>query len=35
MVTFYQFVRPAILKLAGLDPLPVVPRLPGALPRSR
>jgi molybdopterin molybdotransferase len=25
MVTFYQFVRPAILKLAGLDPLPTVP----------
>jgi molybdopterin molybdotransferase len=25
MVTFYQFVRPAIQKLAGLDPLPVVP----------
>jgi molybdopterin molybdotransferase len=25
MVTFYQFVRPALLKLAGLDPLPVVP----------
>jgi molybdopterin molybdotransferase len=25
MVTFYQFVRPAILKLAGLDPLPVTP----------
>jgi molybdopterin molybdotransferase len=25
MVTFYQFVRPAILKLAGLDPLPAVP----------
>ena len=25
MVTFYQFVRPALLKLAGLAPLPVVP----------
>jgi molybdopterin molybdotransferase len=25
MVTFYQFVRPAILKLAGLDPIPPVP----------
>ncbi len=25
MVTFYQFVRPAILKLAGLDPIPAVP----------
>ena len=25
MVTFYQFVRPAIQKLAGLAPLPVVP----------
>jgi molybdopterin molybdotransferase len=25
MVTFYQFVRPAILRLAGLDPLPLVP----------
>ena len=24
MVTFYQFVRPALLKLAGLDPLPAV-----------
>jgi molybdopterin molybdotransferase len=24
MVTFYQFVRPAILKLAGLDPIPPV-----------
>jgi len=25
MVTFYQFVRPALLKLAGLDPIPPVP----------
>jgi molybdopterin molybdotransferase len=28
MVTFYQFVRPAILKLAGLDPVPPVPAFP-------
>jgi len=25
MVTFYQFVRPALQKLAGLDPIPPVP----------
>lgn len=25
MVTFYQFVRPALLKLAGLDPVPEFP----------
>jgi molybdopterin molybdotransferase len=25
MVTFYQFVRPAILKLAGVDPVPLFP----------
>jgi molybdopterin molybdotransferase len=28
MVTFYQFVLPAILKLAGVDPLKLVPALP-------
>jgi molybdopterin molybdotransferase len=28
MVTFYQFVRPAILKLAGLDPVPPFPAFP-------
>ena len=28
MVTFYQFVQPAILKLAGLDPVPPVPMFP-------
>ncbi|MDP2133068.1 MAG: molybdopterin molybdotransferase MoeA [Sulfuritalea sp.] len=28
MVTFYQFVRPALLKLAGLDPVPPVPAFP-------
>ncbi len=28
MVTFYQFVLPAILKLAGLDPIPEVPTFP-------
>ena len=28
MVTFYQFVRPAILKLAGVDPLPDFPTFP-------
>ncbi|NJD35545.1 MAG: molybdopterin molybdotransferase MoeA [Betaproteobacteria bacterium] len=28
MVTFYQFVQPAILKLAGLDPVPLVPTFP-------
>ena len=28
MVTFYQFVQPAILKLAGLDPVPPVPLFP-------
>jgi molybdopterin molybdotransferase len=28
MVTFYQFVRPALLKLAGVDPLPNFPALP-------
>ncbi|TRZ56491.1 MAG: molybdopterin molybdenumtransferase MoeA [Rhodocyclaceae bacterium] len=25
MVTFYQFVRPALLKMAGVDPVPPVP----------
>jgi molybdopterin molybdotransferase len=25
MVTFYQFARPALLKLMGLDPVPEVP----------
>ncbi len=28
MVTFYQFVLPAILKLAGMDPVKLVPTLP-------
>jgi len=28
MVTFYQFVRPAILKLAGVDPVPPFPTFP-------
>ena len=28
MVTFYQFVRPAILKLAGVDPVPPFPAFP-------
>ena len=28
MVTFYQFVRPAILKLTGLDPVPPFPAFP-------
>jgi molybdopterin molybdotransferase len=28
MVTFYQFVRPAILKLAGVDPVPEFPTFP-------
>jgi len=28
MVTFYQFVQPALLKLAGLDPVPTVPTFP-------
>ncbi len=28
MVTFYQFVQPALLKLAGLDPVPTVPMFP-------
>lgn len=28
MVTFYQFVLPAILKLAGVDPLKLVPAFP-------
>ena len=28
MVTFYQFVRPAILKLAGVDPVPPFPDFP-------
>jgi molybdopterin molybdotransferase len=28
MVTFYQFVRPALLKLAGCDPIPTLPCLP-------
>ena len=28
MVTFYQFARPALLKLAGADPVPAVPCLP-------
>ena len=28
MVTFYQFVRPAILKLAGVDPVPPFPVFP-------
>jgi molybdopterin molybdotransferase len=28
MVTFYQFVRPAILKLAGVDPVPPFPSFP-------
>jgi molybdopterin molybdotransferase len=28
MVTFYQFARPAILKLMGLDPLPEFPSFP-------
>ncbi len=31
MVTFYQFVRPALLKLAGVDPLPPFPALPARL----
>jgi molybdopterin molybdotransferase len=28
MVTFYQFVRAALYRLMGADPLPVVPLLP-------
>jgi molybdopterin molybdotransferase len=28
MVTFYQFVRPAILRLAGVDPVPPFPTFP-------
>jgi molybdopterin molybdotransferase len=28
MVTFYQFVRPALLKLSGVDPLPPMPVFP-------
>ena len=28
MVTFYQFVQPALQKLAGLDPVPAVPMFP-------
>ncbi len=28
MVTFYQFVRPAILKLSGVDPVPAFPTFP-------
>jgi molybdopterin molybdotransferase len=28
MVTFYQFVQPALQKLAGLDPVPAVPLFP-------
>ena len=28
MVTFYQFVQPAILKLMGLDPVPAFPTFP-------
>jgi molybdopterin molybdotransferase len=39
MVTFYQFVRPAILKLSGADPVPPVPTFPArcveAMKKSR
>jgi molybdopterin molybdotransferase len=28
MVTFYQFARPALLKLMGLDPVPATPGFP-------
>lgn len=28
MVTFYQFARPALLKLMGLDPVPEFPAFP-------
>ncbi|MDO8788788.1 MAG: molybdopterin molybdotransferase MoeA [Sulfuritalea sp.] len=39
MVTFYQFVRPAILKLAGVDPVPPFPEFPArcteAMKKSR
>jgi len=34
MVSFYQFVQPALLRLAGVDPLPAMPvlRVPCATP---
>jgi len=39
MVTFYQFVRPALLKLAGVDPVPPFPAFPArcteAMKKSR
>ncbi|MDO8292323.1 MAG: molybdopterin-binding protein, partial [Gallionella sp.] len=39
MVTFYQFVRPALLKLAGVDPVPPFPEFPArcteAMKKSR